>query len=66
MPTIKIDEREYDMDKMSAEAKAQFTSIQFVEAELERLNAQIAVLKTAQAAYVKALKELLDANQKLN
>ena len=59
MPTIKIDDKEYDLDTLSAEAKAQIASLQFVEAELQRLNAQMAVLQTARAAYAKALGEQL-------
>ena len=59
MPTIKIDDKDYDLDTLSAEAKAQIASLQFVEAELQRLNAQMAVLQTARAAYAKALSDLL-------
>ena len=62
MPTIKIDEKEYDLDQLSDEAKAQLMSLQFVDAELQRLNAQAAVLQTARAAYSKALNEALAAS----
>ena len=55
MPTIKIDEKEYDLDQLSAEAKAQLASLQFVDAELQRLKAQAAVLQTARMSYSKAL-----------
>ena len=66
MPTIKIDGKEYDLDKLSDEAKAQLASLQFVDAELQRLTAQSAVLQTARMAYSKALNEALAANQALN
>lgn len=66
MPTVKIDEKEYDLDKLSDEAKAQLASLQFVDAELQRLNAQAAVLQTARIAYSKALNEALAAQQALN
>ena len=66
MPAIKIDEKEYGLDQLSDEAKSQLTSLQFVDAELQRLNAQAAVLQTARIAYSKALNEALAANQKLN
>lgn len=59
MPTIKIDDKDYDLDTLSAEAKAQIASLQFVDAEMQRLNAQLAVLQTARAAYAKALGDLL-------
>jgi len=56
MPTIKIDNQDYDLDSLSDNAKAQLQSLQFVDAELQRLNAQAAVLQTARIAYVNALK----------
>jgi hypothetical protein len=59
MPIIKIDNKEYDLDTLSDECKAQLASIQFVEQELARLQAQAAVLQTAKAAYLQALKTSL-------
>jgi len=59
MPTIKIDEKEYELDSLSNQAKEQLASVQFVDAELQRIQAQTAVLQTARAAYVSALKESL-------
>ena len=66
MPIIKIDGKDYELDTLSDEAKAQLTSIQFVDAELQRLNAQTAVLQTARMAYAKALNEALAATATLN
>jgi len=59
MPTIKIDNKEYDLDTLSDQCKAQLASIQFVEQELARLQAQAAVLQTAKAAYLQGLKSSL-------
>ena len=59
MPTIKIDGKEYELDSLSNQAKEQLASVQFVDAELQRIQAQTAVLQTARAAYVSALKESL-------
>lgn len=59
MPTIKIDDKEYDLDQLSDEAKAQLQSLQFVDAEIQRLNAQAAVLQTARMVYANALKDAL-------
>ena len=56
MPTIKIDNKEYDLDTLSDQCKAQLASIQFVEQELARLQAQASVLQTAKIAYLQALK----------
>ena len=62
MPTIKIYDKDYDFDTLSQEAKDQLTSLQFVDNELIRLNAQVAVNQTARIAYSNALKELLPKN----
>ena len=59
MPNIKIDNKEYDLDTLSEECKAQLASIQFVEQELVRLQAKAAALQTAKAAYLQALKNSL-------
>jgi hypothetical protein len=59
MPTIKIDNVDYDTDKLSDEAKAQLVSLQFCDQELARLQAQTAALQTARMAYAKALNEVL-------
>ena len=59
MPTLNIDNKEYDLDTLSNECKAQLASIQFVEQELVRLQAQAAVLQTAKVAYLQALKAAL-------
>ena len=61
MPTITIDNKPYDLDSLSPEAKAQLASLQFVDAELARLQAQAAALQTARMAYAKALQAALPA-----
>ncbi|AQV96387.1 hypothetical protein BJN34_21185 [Cupriavidus necator] len=55
MSTIRIDSQDYNLDNLSAEAKAQLQSIQFVDQELARLQAQTAAMQTARNAYVSAL-----------
>lgn len=59
MATITINNQDYDSESLSDEAKAQLTSIQFVDVELQRLNAQTAVLRTARTAYGNALQAAL-------
>ena len=63
MTTIKIDDKDYDLETLSDEAKNQLVSLQFVDAELQRLNAQAAVLQTARLAYANALKDALPSVQ---
>jgi len=59
MPTITIDNKDYDTDNLSDSAKAQLTSLQVTDAEIQRLNIQLAIAQTARNAYAKALSELL-------
>ena len=66
MPTIKIDGKEYDLDTLPKEVRGQLTSLQFAEAELARMKAQVAVFTTARNAYSKALKDALEALPKKN
>ena len=50
MAKISIDDVNYDTEKLSDEAKAQLVSIQYVDQELARLQAQAAALQTARIA----------------
>lgn len=59
MPIIKIDNRDYDTDTLSDDARAQLLSMQFCDQELQRLQAQAAVLQTARLSYSKALQAAL-------
>ena len=59
MPTIKIDNKDYDTDKLSPEAKTQLTNIQVCDQEIQRLQAQLAIAQTARMAYARALGEAL-------
>jgi hypothetical protein len=56
---ISIDDKDYLLEELSEEAKAEIQSLQFCESEIARLNAQLAVVATARIAYRKALAELL-------
>ena len=58
-PAVTIDGTDYAIDDLSDEAKAQIQSLQFLENEIARLNAQLAVAATAKSAYQNALKEVL-------
>ena len=59
MPTITIDNIDYDLDQLSDDAKAQLASLQFVDQELARLQAQVSAMQTARMAYANALKAAL-------
>lgn len=59
MTTITINNKQYELETLSAEAKAQLASLQFVDAETQRLQAHVAALQTARNAYAKALQAAL-------
>jgi hypothetical protein len=61
MQMIKIDGKDYDFDALPKEARSHYQGIQFVDAEVGRLNAQIAVCKTARVVYANALNQALTA-----
>tara|TARA_B100000700_G_C14696129_1_gene692249 strand:+ start:187 stop:405 length:219 start_codon:yes stop_codon:yes gene_type:complete len=59
MATIKVNDKEYDSESLSDEAKANLVSLQFAQNELKRLEGKIAVFRTAIANYSKAVENLL-------
>jgi hypothetical protein len=61
MTAITIDNKQYELESLSDDAKSQLASIQFVDSELARLQAKAAALQTARLAYAKALQAALPA-----
>lgn len=59
MPIIKIDDKDYDTDKLSDEAKTQLTNLNVCDMEIQRLQAQLAIAQTARMTYARALNEAL-------
>ena len=59
MAKVILDGKEYEFDELTDEAKGQVNSLQFVNTEIQKLEAQIAVYKTAQSAYTAALQKLV-------
>jgi len=62
MPTINIDNVEYDLETLSDQAKAQIGSLQAVDRRITLLQEELAILQTARSAYATALKRLLSEN----
>ena len=54
MAQIIIDGKEININDISEAGKANIGSLQFVQAEIKRLEAQIAVFKTAEVGYTNA------------
>lgn len=63
MPTISINGVEYNSDDLSEEVKENLVSMQFVQGELTRLSAEIAVYKTAEVAYARAIENGLETKE---
>lgn len=59
MATIKIDDKEYEIDSLPQEAKNQLVSLQFVDNEPAKLQAQMGAMQTSRMAYARALQESL-------
>ncbi len=59
MASVSIEGREYDPDKLSEQARQLLTSVNVVDQEIRRLQAQLAIFQTARRAYVTALQQAL-------
>ena len=59
MATINIDGKDYEIENLSPGAKAQLGSVQFVDAEIARVQALLAALQTARNTYAIALNDEL-------
>ena len=60
MPKITIDDIEYNSEDLSDNGKAQLASLQFLDAQMNQLQSEIAVYQTARAAYSSDLQAELD------
>lgn len=63
MATLTIDGKEYDTETLPPEARNQFEAIQFIQAEIVRMERQIAAMQTARSTYGLALKEILEGKK---
>ena len=61
MPKIKIDNKDYDTDTLSTEAKQQLQMLSITDSEINRLQAQLAIAQTARISYANDLKAALPA-----
>ena len=59
MELISIDGKNFELDALSKEAKAQIDSIVLCDRKLSELQSEAAIIQTARNAYVAALQELL-------
>ena len=59
MPTIKIDDKEYDLDSLSPEVKAQLEMLVATDNKIRELQRDLAIAQTARVAYSRALSDAL-------
>lgn len=57
MAKITIDNKEYESEDFSDSTKANLLSLQFARSEINRLEGLLAIAKTAEISYAKAVKE---------
>ncbi|MDD2734514.1 MAG: DUF6447 family protein [Desulfuromonadaceae bacterium] len=57
---VTIDDKQYDFDTLSDNAKTQLANIRITDAELRQLNTRIGITQTARIAYANALKAELE------
>ena len=59
MAKFRLDDKEYDTDSLSADAKGRLEMLVATESRIRELQREIAILQTARSAYAAALKEVL-------
>jgi len=59
MPNIKIDDKEYDLDSLSDDAKAQLEMMIATDNKIRELQRDLAIAQTARVAYSRALNDAL-------
>ena len=59
-PVLEIDGKSYDLSDLTDAAQETVNSLKYVEAGIARLNAEIAIAKTAKNAYINALKQQIE------
>jgi hypothetical protein len=58
--TVKIDGVDYEADQLSKDARQQIVNLRSTDQEILRLEQQLAIFRTARAAYAQALKTMLE------
>jgi len=59
MSNITIDGKEYALETLTDEARAQIMSLRLCDQKIEQAQVDLAIAQTARNAYARALKEML-------
>ena len=61
-PTLKIGDKEYDIESLTDESKALIAQIRFMENKLNNLNMETTVLRNSRQAALSKLSSILEQN----
>lgn len=64
MPTLRIDDRDYEIEDLNEETQAKVGRMQEINSQIRSLNLQISELQTVFQAYVNTVKEELDGSER--
>ena len=56
MPTLKIDGKDYDTEKLSKEVKVELARLRLCDQKIRQLEVDLAIAQTARKSYAMALK----------
>ena len=60
MPKITVDDIEYNTEDLSDNGKAQLAYLQFLQAQMNKIKAELAVYQTARSVYIAELKKEIE------
>lgn len=63
MAHVTVDGRDFDLDKLSGEARQQALNVSIVDEEIRRLQVRLTIYNTARNAYATALLQALPKDQ---
>jgi len=64
MPTLRIDDREYEIEDLNEDTQAKVARMQEINSQIRSLNLQISELQTVFQAYVNTVKEEIDGSER--
>ena len=59
MPTLKIDGKDYDTEKLSKEVKVELARLRQCDQKIRQLEVDLAIAQTDRKSYAMALKKLM-------
>ena len=64
MPTLRIDDRDYEIEDLNEDTQAKVARMQEINSQIRSLNLQISELQTVFQAYVNTVKEEIDGSER--